>query len=151
MKRSQRGAALAVVTVALVVTGALMLLAAALNPMRAERARHDAFDERLTMVSDALIEFAMVNKRLPCAGDRDGFEDCRLEAVGAVPWREIVLPLSGEDDRMRYRPADGLSGPRSLLAAEADGGEAFALLSDEGGQARSVSRASLLKAAKIKP
>ena len=61
MKRSQRGAALAVVTVALVVTGALMLLAAALNPMRAERARLDAFDERLTLVSDALIEFAMVN------------------------------------------------------------------------------------------
>jgi hypothetical protein len=151
MRSDQRGVALAVVTVALVVTGALMVLAAALNPMRAERARHVAFDDRLSMVSDALIEFAMVNKRLPCVGDADGFEDCTRDAAGPVPWRELALPLSNEDDRIMYRPATGLSDSRSLLAAEAAAGEAFALLLDDSGQARSLSRNSLLAATKIQP
>jgi hypothetical protein len=151
MKSNQRGAALAVVTVALVVTGALMVLAAALNPMRAERARQVAFDDRLTMVSDALVEFAMVNKRLPCVGDDDGFENCAGGAAGPVPWRELALPLSNEDDRIIYRPASGLSGSHSLLSAEAVAGEAFALLSEDSGQARSVSRESLLAATKIQP
>lgn len=151
MKSNQRGAALAVVTVALVVTGALMVLAAALNPMRAERARQVAFDDRLTMVSDALVEFALLNKRLPCVGDGDGFEDCSLEAAGPVPWRDLVLSLSGEDARIRYRPAKGLSSPRNLLTAQAGADEAFALLSGVSGPARSVSRDALLQAMNIQP
>ncbi len=151
MTDSQRGAALAVVTVALAVTGALMVLAASLNPMRAERARHVAMDDRLGIVSDAVIEFAMVNKRLPCVGDDDGFEDCSIDAEGPVPWRDLALTLWRAQERMLYRRVEALSGPRSLLAAEPAGEEAFALLSDDRGLVRSVSRAALLQAVNLAP
>jgi hypothetical protein len=125
-RAGERGVALAVIAVVIAVAGALVVLANALQHMRAERARLGALDERFAAVTDSLVEFAIRHKRLPrpaCARD-DGVEAgaagaCGEEAGGTVPWRALALPeATARDPRggnISYRVAEELTAERALI------------------------------------
>ncbi len=123
----ERGVALAGIAVVSAVAGALVVLANALQHMRAERARLRALDERLTAVSESLVEFAIVHKRLPCPADGargDGAEAgtrgaCGDQARGTVPWRALALGEATARDRwgrkISYRVAEELTADSALI------------------------------------
>jgi len=160
---AQNGVALPVIAVALAAVGALALIAAALQPMRAERAGRERLLRTFDGLEAAVVEFAMVHKRLPCPADlaaATGLEAgppgaCADLTPGAVPWRTLgVAAMLARDPWGRpisYHVAVPLTADRALLAPAAGaGGEAAALTSHgpdraaDGEVARVLSQAALL-------
>lgn len=159
MRAGERGVALAVVTVLLVATGALMVLAGALQPMRLDHGRRITLDDRLTAISAALVEFAMHRKRLPCpaAGDgreARGGEGCEADA-GGVPWRSLGLAPAvtrdGDGGSLGYRVASILTADLALAGPIDDAdATAFALTVGAGEAAvRRLDAATLARRARL--
>ncbi len=126
-RAGERGVTLGVMAVVVAVAGALVVLANALQHMRAERGRLHALDDRFTAISDSLVEFAMVHKRLPCpadGADARGVEAgapgaCGDQARGTVPWRATALAQATARDRwgrkISYRVAERLTADGALV------------------------------------
>jgi prepilin-type N-terminal cleavage/methylation domain-containing protein len=132
LKHSQRGftlteMAIVIAIIGLLVGGAMMTLSAQL-----EQRNHDETMRRLNAAVDALIAFAVVNRRLPCpaAGGATGDEapagggTCTTNFGGFVPGRTIgIQPVDSAGyavdvwgNRIRYAVASaivGCTGPSS--------------------------------------
>jgi hypothetical protein len=164
--RNQSGISLMVVAVMLAGVGALALIAGALQPMRAERARLDRLARTFDAQEAALVEFAMVHKRLPCPADGAAATGVEAEAPGAcadqtggvVPWRTLALPPALARDRwgglIGYRVAGRLTAEGALLDAAAPlDGEAAALASSGNDRIGEITRAlplaTLLRRARL--
>ncbi len=105
-KIADNGFTLIEMAMVLVIVG--LLLGGMLGPLSTQLdiKRYNETSKLLNEVSDALVGFAIVNKRLPCPdGTGDGVEDagvCNIE--GDLPW--VTLGLGQSDAwgrRIRYR------------------------------------------------
>ncbi|MFA5529173.1 MAG: prepilin-type N-terminal cleavage/methylation domain-containing protein [Thiohalomonadaceae bacterium] len=111
----QHGFSLLELAVVLVILG--LLLGGLLTPLGTsmEHRRVVVTDTNLALAQEALLGFALVHGRLPCADqDGDGNEDCPLNGEGALPWQTLGLTRTrGYDawgNALRYRPDGAFTG-----------------------------------------
>lgn len=110
-----RGFSLLELTVVLVILG--LALGGMLTPLAASMEQKDLArtDAALNLAYEALLGFAVVNGRLPCAdADGDGDENCPAAGEGELPWRTLGLTRAhgrdGWDRPLRYRPDGAFTG-----------------------------------------
>ncbi len=106
-RSKQSGFTLVEMAIVLLVIG--LLLGGLLTPLsnKIESERYKESNRELDKIVDALMGYAVANKRLPCADtDDDGFEDvgANCNDEGSVPWATLGV---GREDAwghpMRYR------------------------------------------------
>lgn len=119
----ERGVTLAVVAAVMIVLGGMVVLGNALQHMREERQGKLTTSERLDRVTDALVAFAMVHKRLPCPADGAmpmGVEvtepdGCGDQVRGTVPWRSLGVPEAIARDRWGRKISYRVAGEAGTL------------------------------------
>ncbi|MGE0080944.1 MAG: type II secretion system protein [Thiohalomonadaceae bacterium] len=111
----QGGFSLLELAVVLVILG--LVMGGLLTPLGTsmEQRRVAATDAALSLAHEALLGFALVQGRLPCADqDGDGSEDCPASGEGDLPWRTLGLTHArGRDawgNPLRYRPDGAFAG-----------------------------------------
>jgi prepilin-type N-terminal cleavage/methylation domain-containing protein len=135
--RLQRGFSLVEMAVVLAIVGLLIGGAVATVGAVQQRQRFGETSAQLEEIRDALIAFAVVNRRLPCPADptlADTVAGAGLERAptaagcsggisGAVPWATLALPQSDAwGRRFTYRVSAGFArqAPAFTLAATGD-------------------------------
>lgn len=121
--RSQKGLAAATVVIVLILAAVVLLLGRRYFAAEATLDQREATDANLRRIADALVQFAVLNQRLPCpaAGTSDaGAEDatspfatCNSPA-GVVPWSALALrradAVDGWGRKISYRVFAGNTG-----------------------------------------
>lgn len=127
----QAGFSGALLIIAIILIGVAVLLARGLSRTDVSLEREAGTRANLARVTDALMNFAMMNARLPCParGDDDGGDAAPPGATptctngdGVVPWRTLGLrredALDGWRRKISYRVFTGPSGlPTGLTQA----------------------------------
>jgi hypothetical protein len=121
--RSQRGLAAATVVIVLILTAVVLLLGRSYFRSDAILDQREVTDANLRRVSEALVQFASLNQRLPCpaAGNSDtGTEDATSPFAtcnspnGVVPWAALALrrgdAVDGWGRKISYRVFSGTTG-----------------------------------------
>ena len=123
LPRSQRGLAAATIIIVLILAAVALLLGRSAWRSAVELDRRGVTDASLARVSKALVEFASLNRRLPCPArgnldtgdaDPDAATATCTTADGVVPWRTLALrsedALDGWGRKISYRVFDGAAG-----------------------------------------
>jgi hypothetical protein len=121
--RPQRGLAAAVVVIVVILAIVALILGRATSRSDVDLDRRGATDAALTRVSKAIVEFAALNRRLPCParGDLDTGDADPVGATancatpgGVVPWKTLALrredALDGWGRKVSYRVFSGATG-----------------------------------------
>ena len=140
------GFTLAELAVVLLVIGLLMFALLPTSAVMLSNSRHSATQQKLNNIDAALVNFVIVNKRLPCPADgslvldttspvpsgsdgtegaRDGNGDCtNSQAKGIVPWVALGLTINDVVDAWNnlftYRAAYGLTRNTALDMSSCD-------------------------------
>lgn len=113
----RREAGFTLVEMALVLLIVGLLLGGLVTPLSLSReaALHAERDGLLKEAEEALLGFALVHRRLPCADtDGDGLEEypCPATRVAGLPWRDLSLRRNGTDPwggPLRYGVSGGFA------------------------------------------
>lgn len=121
--RSQKGLAAAAVVIVLIVAAVALLLGRRYFAAEATLDQREVTNANLRRIADALVQFAVLNQRLPCpaAGTSDaGTEDATSPFAtcnspnGVVPWATLTLRRSDAVDgwgrKISYRAFSGSTG-----------------------------------------
>lgn len=126
--RSQRGFAAATIVIVLILIAVALVFGRSFSRPEADLGRRDVTNTSMTRISKALVEFAALNRRLPCPARGDLANDdpnigvanpdaatttCAT-ADGVVPWKTLALrredALDGWSRQISYRVFSGLTG-----------------------------------------
>lgn len=121
--RSQQGLAAAAVILLIILGAVALILGRGIFQPSADLGRREATSVAMTKISKALVDFAALNRRLPCParGDMDtGDADPSTAAAtctaagGVVPWKALALrredALDGWGRKISYRVFSGTTG-----------------------------------------
>lgn len=122
-RRSERGLAAAAVVVVLILVAVVLVLGRGFFKTAEELNQRAQTETNLRRISDALVQYASLNQRLPCpalgnvdTGDADpdtAATSCAA-ADGTVPWRTLALEreaaLDGWGRKISYRVFSGATG-----------------------------------------
>jgi type II secretory pathway pseudopilin PulG len=145
LSEKARGFTLAELAVVLLIVGFLMFLLLPASNVMLSNSRHSATQQKLANIDAALVNFVMVNKRLPCPangsaigtaaagveGSRDGNGDCTafagaagIQDRGVVPYVALGLTLNDVVDawnnQITYRVGWGLTRTSALDMSACD-------------------------------
>ncbi len=121
--RSQQGLAAAAIILIIILGAIALMLGRGVFQPGADLGRREATAAAMTKISKALVDFAALNRRLPCParGDQDtGDADPATAAAtctapaGVVPWKALALrredALDGWGRKISYRVFSGATG-----------------------------------------
>ncbi len=135
-RSKQGGFTLIEMAIVLLVIG--LLLGGLLTPLsnKIESERYKESSRELDKIVDALMGYAVANRRLPCADtDDDGFEDvgANCNDEGSVPW--ATLGVGREDawgNSIRYRVDAGFTTAPIPDPADTDVGNSLSVVDQSG-------------------
>jgi prepilin-type N-terminal cleavage/methylation domain-containing protein len=118
---SQRGFTLLELAVALFVVSVLLTGLISSIAIQVERRRVTDTRQQLEEAREALIGFALINKRLPGPADANGIErtNCvnEVDCTGLIPWATLgVRRLDAFDKVIRYSVTPALTSTTSLIS-----------------------------------